>query len=189
MSTEQQIRKGNWFQTFTGRSYWPADPRPEDIDIEDIAHALSMLCRFGGHCRRFYSVAEHSIHVSHLVPPEYALHALLHDATEAYLVDVPRPIKRMLGGYAEMEELNWRAIAARFGIDPVMPRSVHDADQNMLLAERDQLLVRTDRWDEWRLGIEAHHAAADYKVYCLFPENARDAFLHRFHKLIDGSMV
>lgn len=64
-------RAGDWMQTFTGRQFWPMDPRPEDLDILDIAHALSLLCRFGGHCQRFYSVAEHSVHVSTLAtaPP------------------------------------------------------------------------------------------------------------------------
>jgi hypothetical protein len=65
--------RGDWIQTATGRPFWPIDPRPEDIDIEDIAHALSMLCRFGGHCLRFYSVAEHSVLLSQYVAPEHKL--------------------------------------------------------------------------------------------------------------------
>ena len=87
-------RKGDWIQTFTGRAFYVLDPRPEDVDIEDIAHALSMQCRFAGHCREFYSVAQHSVTASWLVPPEDALWGLLHDAAEAYVVDLPRPIKR-----------------------------------------------------------------------------------------------
>jgi uncharacterized protein len=87
-------RTGDWIQTYTGKQFWPLSPLPEDIVIEDIAHALSMQCRFGGHVRTFYSVAQHSVHVSLLVEPQYALWGLLHDAAEAYLVDLPRPIKK-----------------------------------------------------------------------------------------------
>src|ERR1017187_10636100 len=75
--------------TFSGIHFWPLLPNPADIRIEDIAHALSNQCRFAGHAREFYSVAEHSVRVSQLCPPEDALWGLLHDASEAYLTDVP----------------------------------------------------------------------------------------------------
>lgn len=176
-------RKGNWLQTYMGKAYWPADPRPEDVHIMDIAHALANACRFGGHCSRFYSVAEHSVLVSHLVPPADALHGLLHDATEAYLVDVPRPVKMMLDGYKELEELNWRAIAARFGLDPTMPESVHDADQNVLLAERNALLGPSPEGLEWALGIDPHHRPANVRVIGLSPGDARVLFWNRFYEL------
>src|ERR1039457_118422 len=81
--------------TFSGLRFWPLDPNPEKILIDDIAHALAHQCRFGGHASRFYSVAEHSVHVSRLCPPEDALWGLLHDASEAYLVDLPRPLKQL----------------------------------------------------------------------------------------------
>src|SRR5690606_5290032 len=82
-------RLGDWMQTFTGRAVYPLDLRPDDIDIQDIAHALSMQCRYAGHTRQFYSVAEHSVHVARWCRqygPAAALEGLLHDATEAYLV-------------------------------------------------------------------------------------------------------
>ena len=87
-------RVGDWIQTMSGVIFYPLDPRPEEIRIEDIAHALSHQCRFAGHCREFYSVAEHSVRVSRELPQEFMLWGLLHDASEAYLVDLPRPIKR-----------------------------------------------------------------------------------------------
>jgi hypothetical protein len=86
-------RVGTWIQTFTGRKFWPLDPRPGEVDILDIAHGLSQVCRYGGHTRRFYSVAEHSVIVSQYVPAQYARAALLHDASEAYLGDMVRPLK------------------------------------------------------------------------------------------------
>lgn len=128
-------RKGDWIRTFKGIEYWPLDPRPEDVLIEDIAHALANVCRYAGHTSRFYSVAEHSILVSRLVAPELALAGLLHDATEAYVVDVPRPLKRYLTNYAEIEELNWQAVAAKFDLNPVMHESIKNADNAILVTE------------------------------------------------------
>ena len=85
--------KDRYLSTYTGKKFYPYDPRPEQICIEDIAHGLSMLCRFAGQCRFFFSVAEHSIAVAHLLPANLKLFGLLHDASEAYLVDLPRPVK------------------------------------------------------------------------------------------------
>lgn len=133
-------RRGDWMQTYTGKAFWPLDPRPEEIDPVDIAHALSMLCRFGGHVRRFYSVAEHCVLMSTAVAPKHALSALLHDATEAYLVDLPRPIKRSLPEYQEIEAGIAAALSERFGVPAEMPAEVKDADNRILLTERDALL-------------------------------------------------
>ena len=99
-----------WFLTSTGRRFVPQLPAASKIDIEDIAHALSQLCRFGGHCCEFYSVAQHSVIVSLNVPPEHRFAALMHDAAEAYLGDVIQPIKRLLPEYKAMESEVWRAL-------------------------------------------------------------------------------
>lgn len=133
-------------QTHTRRRFYPMDPRAEDIDSEDIAHALSLLCRYGGHIDRFYSVAEHCVLMSQVVAPESALHALLHDATEAYVVDVPRPLKRYLADYRMVEAKVWLAIAEKFGIDPELPADVHDADNRMLLNETAILMPGVGVW-------------------------------------------
>jgi len=93
-----------WIQTYTGKKFWAFDAAIADICIEDIAHALAMRCRFGCHCKEFYSVAQHSVIVSHHLPPELKLWGLLHDATEAYLPDVPRPQKgRLYVGHSRYE--------------------------------------------------------------------------------------
>lgn len=140
--------RGDWMQTYSGRRFYPLDPRPEDIHRSDIAHALSLLCRYGGHVDRFYSVAEHCVLMSEAVPPEDALAALLHDATEAYVCDVPRPLKRQLAAYMEIEERVWAAVTERFGISRRLPDLVHEADNRILLTERDVLMPRHEAWEQ-----------------------------------------
>lgn len=131
--------RGAWMQTFTGRQFYPLDPRPEDIDPADIAHALSLICRYGGHVCSFYSVAEHCLLMSRAVAPEHALWALLHDATEAYVGDMVRPLKHHMPDYRAVEDRVAVAISERFGIAPSMPAAVKDADNRILLDERAAL--------------------------------------------------
>lgn len=171
----------SWIQTRTGVAFYPLAPRAVDIRIEDIAHALSNLCRFGGHCRRFLSVAEHSVNVSRFVPEEYALQALLHDATEAYLVDVPKPIKPLLFGYEEIESKVWAAVAERFGVPVEMHESVHRADIAVLLAEKEQLLGPSPM--PWLIDGQA---APTGELACFAPHDARTLFMDRFAVLTGG---
>lgn len=181
-------RNGDWMQTYTGKQYWPIDPRPEDVCIEDIAHALSNLCRYAGHCTKFYSVAEHSVYVSLIVPPEYALQALLHDATEAYIVDVPRPLKRWIKGYADIEEMNWHAIAECFGLPVQMHQSVKDADNAVLLAEKEYIMgPQPAPWAHIPLPdglIDAADSAivGHLSIACL-PDQAFNRFMERYAEL------
>lgn len=177
--------RGNWIQTHSGRQFFPLDPRPEDIDIRDIAHALSHLCRYGGHTHEFYSVAEHSELVSQGVQPKNAKWGLMHDAAEAYLVDVPRPIKQMLPLYQEIEMTLLYAIAQRFNLpmpargQHLIPDEVRRADSRILLTERKVLLPNTVHpWDE----IE-HHEPLPVVVVGWPPAAARRRFLTRFHDL------
>lgn len=175
--TEQAKRIGDWIQTASGVAFWPMDPRPEEIRIEDIAHALSHLCRFGGHSRSFYSVSQHSVLVSQNVEPEHALWALLHDATEAYLVDVPRPLKRFLAGYVEIENRLMSVIAAKFGLPPEMPAEVKESDNRILVDEANQLLgPKPMPWSNpaMPLGI---------RICPWSPAEAKAAFLSRFDEL------
>jgi hypothetical protein len=126
-------------QTITGRAFYPLDPRVDNVDPVDIAHALAMLCRYGGHVSSFYSVAEHCVLMSLAVSPENALWALLHDATEAYMGDLIRPLKRALPAYAEAEDRLMVVICERFGLGPVCPAEVKEADNRILRDERDAL--------------------------------------------------
>ncbi len=116
-------------------------PRVEDVHIHDIAHSLAHLCRFNGHTRTFYSVAEHSLRCSQIVEPEFALDALLHDAAEAYLGDVTSPVKAALGpAWSELETRVASVVADAFGLLWPIPRCVHNADQRMLATEVRDLL-------------------------------------------------
>jgi hypothetical protein len=175
-------RQGSWMQTATGRAYWPVDPRGEDVCIEDIAHALGHLCRYAGHTTTFYSVAEHCILVSRMVPPEHAFKALLHDATEAYVVDVPRPLKKSLPGYAEIEERNWRAICDHFGLTYEMPKCIHDADVAILYAEREALLLPSPR-DDWGMGLVTPMKANPGSIFGYMPGRASALYMARFDEL------
>ncbi|OAM73046.1 hypothetical protein [Devosia elaeis] len=172
---------GGWMQTFTGRAVYPLDLRPEDIDIRDIAHALSLQCRYAGHVRQFYSVAEHSVHVARhcrQYGPEAGLEGLLHDATEAYLVDVPRPIKPFLKSYKLIEQRAWRAIAGRFDLAPdFYCEAVHEADNRILHDERAALMSPCER--EWSLTGDP----LGVTIECWSPERAEREFLALFEEL------
>lgn len=174
-------RRGDWMVTSTNGQYWPLDPRPEDVCIADIAAGLSKLCRFAGQCNRFYSVAEHSVLVSYEVPDHLALQALMHDATEAYVVDVPRPLKRGLGAaYADIEELNWLAIADAFGLPHQLHPFVKCADDAVLLAEREQLF--TPGGPRWSLP----GTAANCQIVGYSPMLAQKMFIERWVDLTRG---
>ena len=145
MAEQDDWLRGDWMQTYSGGRFYPADPRVEDINPLDIAHALSMLCRYGGHISRFMSVAEHCVLMSEAVAPENALAALLHDAAEAYLVDVPRPLKNILPDYRATEAKVEAVIAERFGLALPFSSEVKEADNRILLTERDALMPRTTK--------------------------------------------
>lgn len=170
-------RKGDWMLTFTGRVYWPVDPRASEVNIEDIAHSLAYQCRYGGHCLEYYSVAEHSVMVSRLLPPELRLVGLLHDATEAYVSDVPRPLKPFLSDYRAIEALNWRVIAEAFGLSDVLPPEVEDLDRRICLTEMNQIMPRSPL----PLGIDGPQPFFSLPLWK--PRVAELVFLQEFDRL------
>ena len=181
-----QARIGDWIQTYGGKQFWPLDPRPEDIDLVDIAHALSMLCRFTGHTKRFYSVAEHSVHVSMRCAPTDALWGLLHDASEAYLVDLARPVKRQpqMSAYRDAEASVMRAVCAHFGLPSIEPRSVKEADNRMLYTEARDLMAPVH--PKWTWAAEPY---PDLEIVGAEPAAAKVMFLERFVELSGGRHV
>jgi hypothetical protein len=180
-------RKGNWFQTVSGRRFYVLDIRPEDIVIEDIAHALAMKCRFGGHCSAFFSVAEHSVAVSRMCGREDALAGLLHDAAEAYTADLPAPVKRMpeFVAFTELERRVMAAIFERFGVALPLPAAVHAADREALGIEAVCLMnAEADPgWAPWVDGTSVRLARSK-PPRCLDPDEARREFLTRFEFLV-----
>lgn len=167
-------RKGDWMQTFSGVQFWPLDPRPEEILIEDIAHSLSNQCRYAGHCTQFYSVAQHSVMVSRIVPPQFAKWGLLHDAAEAYLVDLPRPLKRFspLGNvYMPIEARLMMCVCERFGLPYAEPPEVKDADNVLLMTEKRDLMPNCPA--KWREVAESLAG----KIVPWSPEDAEQEFL------------
>lgn len=177
--------RGGWMLTYTGRQFWPTSPSVEDVDSTDIAHALSLQCRYNGHVSRFYSVAEHCVLVSQAVPEEFALWGLLHDAAEAYVGDLIRPIKRDLPAYCAIEDRVLAVVAMAFGIRAPyrIPAAVHEADARILLTERAALLnLNGHRWDEYVESLEP----LDVEVLGLSPAEAETAYTDRLIELLGG---
>lgn len=133
-------RKNSWIQTYTGLRFFPWAPRPQDVVLEDIAHALSQIPRYGGHLPQPYSVAEHSMMVARHCPQDLRLVGLMHDATEAYVGDMVRPLKDGLHSYQLLEQRVWEAIALRFDLPQSIPPAVKRVDTCALATEVGQLI-------------------------------------------------
>lgn len=166
--------------TSTGRYFNLLAPSPNDISVDAIAHALSHICRFTGHVREFYSVAQHSYHASYLVPPEHALAALLHDAAEAYVGDVASPLKHLLPEYKSIEAGVEAAVCAHFDISLPLDPCVKHADLIMLATEKRDLMpwMLSDNWD-----ILANISPQPKPLVPMSPLTARYYFLSRFEEL------
>jgi 5'-deoxynucleotidase YfbR-like HD superfamily hydrolase len=137
----------NWIQTYSGLQFDYEDLNLDGISIIDIAHALSNVPRYSGHVKFPYSVAQHSIIVSSLFGhKELAFQALMHDAAEAYLGDLPTPAKRLVPEYQELEDNVLRAIFKKYRIPYPIYESVHFADKQVLLAERYKLFDKVIPW-------------------------------------------
>ena len=166
----------DWYGTYSGYLVKPLELEPKDVRVVDIAHALSNQCRFGGHCREFYSVAQHSVLVSYAAEKQ-ALWGLLHDAAEAYLVDVPRPLKRHLTGYEEHEARILHTIGLALGLRGDCPQEVIEADERVLSAELRDLFEPAEEWPE--LDVRPWP-----KVVTPWPaEEAEKTFLARYREL------
>jgi len=188
----------NWFQTYSGKLVSITNPKPEDIDIIDIAHALSMTCRFGGHCREFYSIAEHSIRVcevgqftcpinnDHPQAIAQALAFLLHDAAEAYIGDLITPLKSNLGGAHELETRWLRAIEQKYGLGTSLSEPSYDVketDLRVLSFEVVKLFDCVDPtwWTKFKRPEQQDHFIIN--VQCWSPPRARREFLRLFNQL------
>jgi len=164
-------------QTFTGKYVNPLNLKMEDIDIRDIAHCLSQLCRFTAHTNTFYSVAEHSLYVSYLLPDEWKLAGLLHDASEAYLCDLASPVKRAITGYKIHEEQAQDKIYRKFGINYVNHRRIKVVD-NVVLYHEAMKLFNEDfgYFDKYKNDIPVN-------IQVCSPKVVEYKFLKQFERL------
>ena len=164
-------------QIVSGELFFFTDPLSSNFTIEDIAHALSHVCRYSGHAKEFYSVAQHSVLVSHLVPPEYALLGLMHDATEAFLSDIPSPLKKILPDYCLIEKYIETCILTKFNLPTSLPPDIKKADILALVTERKSLLVPCS-WGELDKIVPL-----DMEIIPLSPKESKLQFLDRWYEL------
>lgn len=169
-----------YIETASGRKFWYNTDSIDGICIDDIGAALSKLCRFTGHCREFYSVAEHSVYVSYLVPKDLALAGLLHDASEAYLSDIASPIKQFMPEYKNIENDIMKRIALKFSLPEGFHegKEVKQADWAQLKSEAQALLPTGGK--EWFFPEGLPNGI---QPGCEYPNVAEDMFKARFYEL------
>lgn len=147
-------RQGDWCECYSGIQFWPFDPRPDEVCLDDIAHSLSQMCRYGGHCSFFYSVAQHSLIVENEMQKAgynslIRFYGLMHDAAEAYMIDVPKPIKKQITMFSYWENNILEVIWEHYGV--LKPNETHQFvidlfDNSVLKAEADILMKQTHPW-------------------------------------------
>lgn len=179
----------SWCQTYTGKAAFPLNLKPEQVCIEDIAHSLSLICRFNGHCKFHYSVAQHSVHVCDKLPKRQKLAGLLHDAAETYLGDVTRPLKRHIGfvdGDAAARSFSDVEYATLQVIFKVFEGPNLHCDWNRIIAV-DNRMVMTEARDimvkppmPWHVPARPY---ADLTIHEWTPKTAEMLFLQRFKEL------
>jgi 5'-deoxynucleotidase YfbR-like HD superfamily hydrolase len=156
------MRKGDYIGTYSGKCFWPLDPKPEEICLEDIAHALSQICRFTGHTSEHYSVLTHSLNVERLLIDRgynelTQLYGLLHDAAEAYVGDMSRPMKICCPSFQAIEDGVQAAVYKHFGLPeptPEIAAAVKEADNYILALEARRLMQNTEGWRLMETGDE-----------------------------------
>lgn len=176
-----QVEDG-WLETFTGQKFHFTEPVPEEMHIEDVAHSLSLLCRYNGHTKAFYSVAEHCVLICDWIAANWPgasqqilRTALLHDVAETYLGDMSRPVKYQMPRFKELEHLIEDAAAVRFDLELPYPAIVEECDARILVDERQQCMSDSD--NEWGTDVLE---ALDVRIRFLDPPNVRRLFLDRF---------
>lgn len=174
-----------YVSTYLGNRFYPLEPRIDRVAIEDIAHGLAFQCRFNGQTNAFYSVAQHSLIVADLVPPSHQLAALLHDAAEAYLGDMVKPLKVLMPEFSRIEDAVTALIARAFGLDFKDYAPIKHADLRALATEkRDLMPYSAENWDYLR-GYEPLPS----RIAPMDPWAAKKAFLDRYQALSGKAVV
>jgi hypothetical protein len=184
--TKQYERIPSAIHTFTGRMVDPLDLKPGDLCVEDIAHALANQCRFSGHVRTFYSVAQHCVIASRIVAKGFEYDALMHDAAEAYLQDMAKPLKNhpKLGqAYRGAEQRIERTIGEVFGVRFPFPPEVKEADLDMLVTEARDLMHGTSGWS----GSYRDRPPLALTITGWSPKRAEEKFLARYYELREAA--
>jgi len=171
--------RGPWITTYTGKRFYPLDPQVEDINIEDIAHSLSQICRFNGHIRKFYSVAQHCVIVSNYCSKENKLHGLLHDAAEFCYSDLCNPIKKsgLLQNYIDLEIKLQGIIFKAYGLDENEPEEVKEIDKKVTATEARDLYKTVPNWVQFRETFPD-------RIKSITQLKAKKLFIYTFEQLV-----
>lgn len=172
---------GTWIRTYTGKKVYPLNPKINQISIIDIAHSLSLICRYVGHVSDHYSVSQHSCIISNYLKYDIILSkwGLLHDAPEAYICDIPRPIKPHFPGYAEIETRHEKLIAQKFDLPYPIPPKVKEIDMRILKTELQTRFVHHPK-----LHIDIQNLKKlDVDIPVISPKKAEAQFLQRYIEL------
>ena len=179
LSRQPRAESAPYVSTFLGNRFYFCDPRIDDVHIEDIAHGLAFQCRFNGQTRAFYSVAQHSLLVARLVPSRLRLAALLHDAAEAYLGDMVKPLKQCFPAFSAMEAKVMAIIGKRFGVDTFTDPAIKRADLIALATEKRDLMPNsTEPWPSLR-GLQP----TPTRIVPMAPVEAKEAYLETYRQL------
>lgn len=171
-----------WIGLLSGAQMNYNKPEESDVTLDDLASALSNICRFSGHLPCFYSVAQHLVNTSHIVEDEFKFDALMHDTAEAFTNDLPTPLKWSLPIFKELETKIEAAMAKRFGFNFPYDPAVKLADTQMLLLEKKYVKRDTQVWPMYE-GYEYEHLVDKVDLKPWQPVRAKREFLERFMEL------
>lgn len=177
----EHATRGMYVSTYSGHRFYVDECNIDEIPLFDIAHALSMNCRYNGHSERFYSVAEHSVLVSMLVPPEDAKWGLMHDVTEAFVPDVPRPFKHLITGFKEFENVLAEKMALYYDLPWPEPESVKYIDKHIVGSEARVIFPEPPDWVDFYDDVCPHDL-----IKGLPPNKACRLFMDRYEELFYG---
>lgn len=171
-----------WIGLLSGAQFNYNKPEESDVTLDDLASALSNICRFSGHLPTFYSVAQHLVNTSRIVSVEFAFDALMHDTAEAFTNDLPTPLKWTLPIFKELETKIETAMSKKFSFNYPYPKEVKQADTEMLILEKLYVKLDDRVWPMYE-GIEVDHLIDKVDLKGWQPQRAKREFLERYHEL------
>ena len=170
------MSRGAYISTYLGNRFYPLSGKIESVNIEDIAHGLAYQCRFNGQTSAFYSVAQHSLLVAGMLPDSLKLVGLLHDAAEAYIGDMVKPLKPFIPEYQNIEKQVSREISRFFNLEDLSYPEIKEADLILLATEKRDLMPNST--EPWKAIIG--YSALGERIISMHPEEAKAEFLAAF---------